>query len=205
MAENINKAIESSKGMINPPRFDTVNVVSKENLSVLMDKYDSILALYDVVGSYPDNASNKEILVEAYNRLSSGGYLFLSVMNMELVDNLIASDHIGVVTEDPSLLFKLEASRITQTTGDIFDPRYMFLDSESGLIYRKEQFVEDGDLSAEYVIRDKRYREQEIVSMLEEIGFVIEEVRRVRAGHFDISLSSDDDRGKELFVIAKRK
>ena len=205
VAENIKNAIESSKDMINPPRFDVVNVVSKENISVLMDKYDSILALYDVVGSYPDSASNIEILVESYNRLSSRGFLFLSVMNMELVDNLITPDHRGIVTEDPSLLFRLKANRIMQTTGDIFDPRYMILDSESGLIYRKEQFVEYGDLSAEYVIRDKRYREQEIILMLEEIGFVVEEVRRVRAGHFDESLSSEDERGKELFVIAKRK
>lgn len=157
-----------------------------------------------MVGSYPDYEDNREILVEAYNRLAEGGYLFLSVMNMELVDRLIKPDHRGTVLDNPSLLFKLEPSRIMQTTGDIFDPEYMILDLESELIYRKEQFVEDGDLSAEYIIRDKRYRKQEIVDMLEDIGFVVDDVRRVRAGHFDEDLSVDDDRAKEFLVVSRR-
>lgn len=202
--ESIKIACELSHNMDNSPRFDVVNIVSKENILELKDKYDIILTLYDVVGSYPDPADNREILAEAYNHLSDGGYLFLSVMNMELIDRLIEPDHRGVVADDPSLLFRLEPSRIMQTTGDVFDPRYMILDSESGLIYRKEQFIEDGDLSAEYIIRDKRYRKKEIISILEEIGFIVDDVRRVRAGHFEENLSQDDDRAKELFVIARR-
>ena len=204
VAENIKIAQDRSRDMKNPPQFDVVNAVSKDNISILKDKYDIILVLYDVVGSYPDYEDNREILVEAYNRLAEGGYLFLSVMNMELVDRLIKPDHRGTVLDNPSLLFKLEPSRIMQTTGDIFDPEYMILDLESELIYRKEQFVEDGDLSAEYIIRDKRYRKQEIVDMLEDIGFVVDDVRRVRAGHFDEDLSVDDDRAKEFLVVSRR-
>ena len=202
---NIQIAGELSSNIDNQPNFDVVNVVSKDNISVLQDKYDAVLALYDVVGSYPDEESNREIILEAFNHLIDGGLLFLSVMNMELTSRLIRPDHQGNVAKDPSLLFRLEPIRIMQNTGDVFDPRYMVLDSESGLVYRKEQFVEDGDLSAEYVIRDKRYREKEIVSMLEEVGFHVDEVRRVRAGHFDEALSQDDLKAKELLVIARKR
>ena len=85
-----------------------------------------------------------------------------------------------------------------------FDPMHMIFDTGSGLIYRKEQFTEDGKLSSEYIIRDKRYHKSEIVSLLEEIGFTVLETRYVRAGHFDEALKSNDKRAKELLVIARK-
>ena len=125
-------------------------------------------------------------------------------MNMDLTEQLIPPDHRGDVEKDPTLLFGLEPSRIMQTTGDVFDPMHMIFDIGSGLIYRKEQFTEDGKLSSEYIIRDKRYHKSEIVSLLEEIGFTVLETRYVRAGHFDEALKSNDKRAKELLVIARK-
>ena len=91
-----------------------------------------------------------------------------------------------------------------QSTGQIFDPEYLAMDTERGLIYRKEKFENDDSLPAEYIIRDKRYRRQEITEMLEGIGFEIIEARYVQRGHFDVSLSPMDERAKEICVVCRK-
>ena len=167
-------------------------------------KYDLALCLYDVIGSYPDKRNNERILQIIYNSLEIGGFLALSVMNYELTDKIVPNKQKGKVKENPDLLLKLKPATIMQTTGDIFDPKYIVIDKDEHLIYRKEQFSNDGKLSAEYVIRDKRYTMKEIVEMLQKKGFKIVDKRYVRAGHFDEALKSSDAHAKEILIIAKK-
>ena len=91
-----------------------------------------------------------------------------------------------------------------QSSGDIFNPKFLAIDTATGLVYRKEQFSDDDGLSAEYVIRDKRYYMNEILDMLKTQGFEIEEARYVRAGHFDEPLKNIDEHAKEICVVARK-
>ncbi len=167
-------------------------------------KYDLALCLYDVVGSFPDEQNNERILHTVYDSLKTGGVLALSVMNFDLTWNLVPSSQKGYVRNDSDLLLKLKPTSIMQTTGDIFDPDYMIIDEEDKLVYRKEQFTDDGELSAEYVIRDKRYTMDEISELLTGCGFEIAEKRYVRAGHFSERLDAVDKHAKEILIISRR-
>ena len=79
------------------------------------------------------------------------------------------------------------------------------LSGASSLVYRKEQFGDDNSLSAEYIIRDKRYTMCEIEALLIKCKFEILDKRYVRAGHFDESLSALDKHAKEICIVARKK
>ena len=49
---------------------------------------------------------------------------------------------------DPNALLTIKPSRTMETTGDIFDPEHYLLDTEKGIVYRKERFE---DIFPEYV------------------------------------------------------
>lgn len=109
------------------------------------------------------------------------------------------------VRRNPNALVKLPPSKIMQKSGNIFNPDYFLLESETGVVYRKEQFENEGDLSAEYVIRDKRFTKAEISKMLIKAGFQILEIRYVRAGRWGESLHSEDLNAKEILIFAQKK
>ena len=133
-----------------------------------------------------------------------GGYLILSVMNMELTSFLVADEHKVDLKKNPKALAELKPSNTMQRTGDIFNPELLLIDSATSLVYRKEQFIDDSRLPAEYVIRDKRYTKNEICGLIEECGFKIEEARYVSAGHFDKELEATDLHAKEILIAAKK-
>lgn len=78
------------------------------------------------------------------------------------------------------------------------------LETATGIVYRKEQFENEDALSAEYVIRDKRYRRSEICGLLREAGFKILESRYVQAGRWEIPLDACDIKAKEILIIGKK-
>jgi hypothetical protein len=92
-----------------------------------------------------------------------------------------------------------------QTTGLIFDPDLvLYFD---GIYYRKEQFDTPGwRLPVEYVVRDKRYDSYELGALFEEAGFEVTHIQPVQLGHWgqDLNLDEEDDRAKELLVVARR-
>ena len=166
--------------------------------------YDKVICLYDVVGSFPNEEDNITIIQNAYKHLNIGGYLILSVMNMELIESIVLPKNKGNLYADSDILRKLPPSRTMQSSGDIFNPKYLAVDTVSNLVYRKEQFSDDDGLSAEYVIRDKRYTKGEIISIVEGCGFEVVESRFVRAGHFDECLKNSDTHAKEILIVAKK-
>ena len=164
-------------------------------------KADLALCLYDVVGSYTTYEDNFKIVCNIFRHLKNGAYLFLSVLNLELTSN-IAIHKTKEVSQDPEQLLSLRPSGTMKESGNIFLPDYFLLETNTGIVYRKEQFENDGQLSAEYVIRDKRYSGSEISNMLERAGFNIKEIRYVQAGRWDKPLESTDAKAKEILVIA---
>lgn len=164
--------------------------------------FDYAICLYDVIGSYRIIDENVAIVRQLHNKLRKGGRAVISVMNMTHI--LLRAELRGDIESNPLLLFNLEASSNMQERGDMFDKRYLLLDESKHLIFHKEQFEQDGLLSAEYVIADYRFTHAELSQILEQQGFRVIESRFVQAGHFDKPLTEDDEKAKEiLFVIEK--
>ena len=90
-----------------------------------------------------------------------------------------------------------------EKTGDIFDPDHYMLDTETSIVYRKEQFAEGTTLPAELVVRDRRYRQQDIESLCRSVGLEVIWSRFVRAGRWSESLDSGS--AKEILVFCKKR
>ena len=108
------------------------------------------------------------------------------------------------ITNDEEFQNSKYASKIkwlSKDYDDIFDPDYYLIDSVDGLVYRREQFEDDDDLAAEYIVADRRYTKLQIISLFQSIGFKIIDVRYVQAGHWDKSLEPTDKKAKELSLI----
>lgn len=166
--------------------------------------YDVVLCLYDVIGSFRSYEDNVDILKSIYNSLKHGGMCVISVMNMELTA-AIATHIVEDVKNNPQELLKLKASHIMQNTGNVFNPDYYLLDTTSQLVYRKEQFEMDGELSSEYVIADYRFTKDQICKIFEDMGFFIKSAQYVQAGAWDIPLSATDKKAKEILIVAEKK
>ena len=164
--------------------------------------FDYAICLYDVIGSYRTLEENTAIIHQLANKLRKGGRAVVSVMNMQFMK--LRAQQRGSVQNNPQLIFQLEPSTNMQERGDMFDIRYQLLDEDNHLVYHKEQFEQDGLLSAEYVMADYRFTQSELSEILIHEGFAIIESRFVRAGHFEDSLPENHDNAKEiLFVIEK--
>lgn len=197
--KNIKRANSKKKNL--PVKFHTKDIreYSTER------KVDLVLCLYDVIGSFPDIYNNQLILEKVYSSLKKGGYAVISVMNYELTEYLVSRDRVGEITKNPEMLYSLAPCNVMQRDGNVYRPEYMLVDNVTGVVYRKEQFSHDGELPAEYLIRDKRYKKLEIEDMAKKIGFEIISSRYVQAGHFDIPLDATDDKAKEIFLLLRRK
>ena len=167
--------------------------------------FDIVLCLYDVIGSFPDDSDNEAIVETLASCCEVGGYLAVSVMNMELTRHLAHPSNICDVESDPKVLFDLPPGDVMHKSGDIFDPDLYLIDTKTGLVYRKEQFGEDSSLPAEYVIRDRRYTATEITGLVARHGFDIVDHRYVRAGRWDEPLEPTDPKAKEILVIARKR
>ncbi|MBE5936927.1 MAG: GNAT family N-acetyltransferase [Lachnospiraceae bacterium] len=195
-----NAKCENAKCGINNCEFECADIRFYNDKT----EYDRVLCLYDVVGSFPEKKDNQKIIMTAYNHLKVNGYLILSVMNMELTSSLVSIEHKVNLKKNPRALAELKPSNTMQRTGDIFNPELLLIDTATSLVYRKEQFIDDSKLPAEYVIRDKRYTKDEICALIEECGFVIEQAQYVSAGHFETSLDATDIHAKEILIVAKK-
>ncbi|MCM1327691.1 MAG: bifunctional N-acetyltransferase/class I SAM-dependent methyltransferase [Bacteroidales bacterium] len=169
------------------------------------NKFDNVICLYDVIGSFPDKQDNVNIIKTAYRNLNENGIFILSVMNMELTESIALPNQKADLKERPDILMKLPPSGTMQKSGNIFNPKFFAIDETTRLVYRKEQFGNDNSLSAEYVIRDKRYTMDEIEALLLENQFDILDKRYVRAGHFDERLNALDKQAKEICIVAQKR
>lgn len=165
--------------------------------------FDAVICLYDVIGSFRTFQDNVKIIKSIRGALKRGGKCVVSVMNMELTEHL-AIHKVNDVRQYPQALLKLQASNIMQSTGNIFNPNYYLLDTSSQLVYRKEQFEMDGELSSEYVIADYRFTRDQIIAAFEANGFTILSANFVRIGAWDKPLVSSDVAAKEILIVAEK-
>lgn len=198
---NIDKANEKKKEMqLNNVIFHQADC----RVLNLKKQFDAILCLYDVIGSFPEEQDNKKILKTIYDHLLEDGIAIISVMNMELTE-FLAEQQVEDIRKEKHRLFNLPPSQTMQSTGNIFNPDYYLIDKMTGLVFRKEQFNNDGRLSAEYIIRDKRYTMAEITSLSEDCGFIIEKASYVQAGRWNTPLGNIDPGAKEILLVLRKR
>ncbi|MCQ2389552.1 MAG: GNAT family N-acetyltransferase, partial [Kiritimatiellae bacterium] len=144
---------------------------------------DLITCLYDVVGSFSEDAENRKLVENIKANLAPSGYAVISVANSEYAEKqgILALDD-----PDPAQLlaavFALSPSNAMISSGEFFEKGGVW-DKSTGLFYHKEQFPESSSgLRAEYLVVDRRYTLQEITGLLDASGLEVVTSRYVRAG-----------------------
>lgn len=163
---------------------------------------DLVLCLYDVIGSFTDENDNNRIIKTLYSLLKPNGYAIISVMNYE--STFYNAKYIFSFDKNPDALLALTASNTMEETGDIFNPEYYLVDSDTHIIYRREQFTPPHQLPMELVVRDRRYSMNEIVYLLEINGFKIVNKKYVNASNWSIPCTSTDTKAKEILLICQK-
>jgi len=162
-------------------------------------KFDCILCLYDVIGSFRKDEDNIRIIRSIKRNLKKGGYAIISVMNMELTESLALNK--ASISQNPYSLLKLPPSETMESSGNVFKPEYYLINTDDRLVYRKEQFTSSNEIFAEYLVADKRYTMSEITNIIENLGLKVVESRYVQAGHWDAPLPPIDSKAKEILLI----
>jgi hypothetical protein len=134
--------------------------------------------------------------------MKDGGYVFISVMNMELTER--RAKNWFSLSSDPDKLLSLPPSNIMEKSGNVFNPDYYLIDIDKKIVYRKEQFYKGEELFEELLVRDRRYTREEIVHMCSAVGLKVEWSRYVRAGHWDEPLDRESDQAKEILVMCRK-
>ena len=168
----------------------------------LHEVFDVVICIYDVVGSYVDNTENVKILKTISNHLKKGGCAIISVMNYEL-SKFKATKTFSLKNEANKLL-ELPASQTMEKTGDIFDPEYYIIDTDTGIIYRKEQFLEGSSIPEEFIVRDKRFTNEEITNLCLDVGLKVLKTQYVCAGKWDTPPAAHHDRAKEILLVCEK-
>jgi 2-polyprenyl-3-methyl-5-hydroxy-6-metoxy-1,4-benzoquinol methylase/GNAT superfamily N-acetyltransferase len=165
-------------------------------------KYNVILCLYDVIGSFIDNSENIKILNNIYNHLEDNGYALISVMNYELTK--AQAKYTFSLQKEHNKLLELTASNTMQKSGDIFNPDYYMIDEDTNIVYRREQFNIENQLPRELIVRDYRYTKIEIEQMCKDVGLEIMFSRYVQAGKWEIELEATDKKAKEILILCQK-
>ncbi len=168
----------------------------------LNTKYNTILCLYDVIGSFIDNFENIKILNNIYNHLEDDGYTLISVMNYELTT--AQAIHTFSLKNEHNKLLELTASDTMQKTGDVFDPEYYMIDKDTNIVYRREQFNTENQLPQELIVRDYRYTKIDIEQMCISAGLEVIFSRYIQAGKWEVELEATDKKAKEILLLCKK-
>jgi len=168
----------------------------------LKKTFDTILCLYDVIGSFIDNNENNKVIKNIHKHLENNGHALISVMNYELTKS--QAKHIFSLENEHNKLLELTASDTMQTTGNVFNPDYYMIDKDTNIVYRREQFNCYNQLPQELIVRDYRYTKIEIEEMFIKLGFEVIFSRYVQAGKWDTELESTDIKAKEILLLCKK-
>ena len=180
-------------------------VVFKEGDCRIIDleqEYDTVLCLYDVIGSFADENENLKILKNIYKHTKKQGNALISVMNYELTE--INAKHTFDFEEKPDDIFNIPPSSIMESTGDIFNPDHYTIDKKTHIVYRREQFTSGSNLPRELIVRDKRYTQEEIMNLCKSVGFKVIFSRYVQAGRWDTELQPTDEKAKEILLLCQK-
>ncbi len=192
-ARNSAKKLET-----NQPQFihgDFLDIKSEQ-------KFDSVICVYDVIGSYTEKSDNLKLLTNIAAHLKPGGLALISVMNYELTKH--KAKYFFSLKNDPNKLLGLSPSQTMARSGDIFDPNYYMIDTDNDIVYRKEQFLDSEALQAELIVRDKRFLKEEITQMCKSVGLKVLWTRYIAAGKWDISLNPTHNNAKEILLLCEK-
>lgn len=179
------------------------NFINGDCRTINLDtKYNTILCLYDVIGSFIDNTENIKILNNIYNHLEDDGYTLISVMNYELTK--AQAIHTFSLKNEHNKLLELTASDTMQKTGNIFNPDYYMIDKDTNIVYRREQFSVEGQLPQELIVRDYRYTKMDIEQMCINSGLEVIFSRYIQAGKWEVELEATDKKAKEILLLCKK-
>ena len=162
--------------------------------------YDLIVCLYDVVGSFAEDAENESIVRNISRNLKDGGFAVVSVSNFEYLDLAL----VGKVDFDDAesaveKVFALPPSSTMQLDGEFFKPNYLLVDEKRKLVCHKEQFSGGQGLPGEYLIRDRRYTADDLSRLFDANGMEVVARHYLRAG---FQTEYDAQSGKEILVVA---
>ncbi len=168
----------------------------------LENRADAAVCLYDVVGTYADNDENVKILKNIFKHLKPGGIALISVMNYELT--LAQAKYKFILKHDPNALLLLQPSNIMESTGNIFNPDFYLVDTETRVIYRREQFKHGRALPVELIVRDRRFTAEEIKKMCQDVGFIVEFTRYVNARDWETGFEPLAASSKEILLKCRK-
>lgn len=195
-------ASNEAKGVDNVA-FDVADIMEFEP----DERYDVVLCLYDVIGSSIAPGADTKVVDNIRKALKSNGRAIVSVMNLAMTrkycrraDNIFSDIK---TREDFKKLVKLPPSRSMQKTGEIFKGQLLLLNPDTGVVYRKEQFIDETDLPREYVIADRRYTAEGLGGLFKK--FEVEDLRYVKAGHFGEKLLADEKHAKEVLGVFRKR
>ena len=170
-------------------------------------KYDVVLCLYDVIGSSIDAEDNERIVDLIRRALKPGGIAAVSVMNLDMVRRICTSsvNRVAKISDAEGFrkLVRLAPSTTMQNSGEVFKGQLMILETETGVVFRKEQFDRQGLMPVEYVIADKRFSCGELESMF--AGFKVELLQCVRAGRWSEPIPPTERHAKEVLGVFRKK
>ncbi|MBX7258979.1 MAG: GNAT family N-acetyltransferase [Candidatus Hydrogenedentes bacterium] len=159
---------------------------------------DLVLCLYDIIGSSPEKADATAIVSSLFKLCFPDGWVALSCMNgLQVLRNM---PQLTLADPDPQ---DLEPVRTMQNCGEVFDFSRMLYNPTKGILYRREQFIKDGNIIFDTVIKERRYLPVEIYDLLCQAGFDRIEMFSVRAGKWDFKKPFDPD-APELLFLARR-
>jgi 2-polyprenyl-3-methyl-5-hydroxy-6-metoxy-1,4-benzoquinol methylase/GNAT superfamily N-acetyltransferase len=165
-------------------------------------RFDYAICLYDVIGSFADDMNNLVIASNLAEHLSPDANVMISVMNLEYSAGI--AKHICSVQDNPDCLLDLPPSTTMQTSGNIFDPDLFIYDPSNGVFYRKEQFETGTVFPCELIVRDKRFSESQLESLLNRAGIAKIWSRYVQAGRWNTPLPQDSG-AKEVLFFGKKE
>jgi SAM-dependent methyltransferase len=163
-------------------------------------EFDLGLCLYDVIGSFPVDTINEALFANLVQSVRPGGWIAVSVMSYEYL--LAQNPKLTTSSEVHNHLVDLEPSKVMEQSGEIFDGRFVLLDTERRIAYRKEQFAAGTHPPIELVIADRRYDKAELRDLCERRGVDVYHLGYVRAGIFAPQTTTVT---KELLVVGRRR
>lgn len=165
-------------------------------------KFDAGICVYDVIGSHAEENENIALFKNLVKQVKAGGFILISVMNMELTERC-AQNWFSAESEADRLL-SLKPSQTMEKTGNVFNPEFYLIDRNTKIVYRKEQFTQGEGLPEELIIRDRRYTEHQIRELCTAVGLEICWSRLVRSGGWDEPLARESDKAKEILVLSRK-
>ena len=165
-------------------------------------RFRLVLCLYDVIGSFADDAENKKILSSIEENLADDGYAVITVANSDFADKKHIEAVDAVNKEDLlRAVFRLMPTKAMATDGEFFESQSLW-DKKTGLFYHKEQFRdEEGGLPGEYLVVDRRFSAAEFEEWISQTSLRVVIKKFVRSG---FSMEYSRDTGKEILFVVKK-